>query len=134
MTGTGQLNNVNGQINGLQVNAIGNMTGNNVIANNFMTTPALRITQIGNSPPLVVEDSANPDVTSFVVAANGSIGMGVDSAFTSTRKLEVQGNVLVNGLLDLASQTTQAHTNDFTTYNQEIKVNINGVDRWIPIR
>ena len=37
---------------------------------------ALRVTQIGAGNALVVEDSANPDATPFVVTAAGSVGIG----------------------------------------------------------
>jgi hypothetical protein len=40
------------------------------------TTPALRVTQTGSGPALLVEDSANPDATPFVVTANGKVGVG----------------------------------------------------------
>ena len=42
-------------------------------------TDALRITQTGAGNALVVEDSANPDSTPFVVTAAGSVGIGTDS-------------------------------------------------------
>lgn len=124
------------QINGLQVNATGNITGNNVIAYNNLITPNITITQLNNGNAFVVEDSASPDTTAFVINASGKVGIGVNpSGFNpAVHILSVVGNVSINGLLDLASQTTQAHTNAFTVYNNEIKVNINGVDRWIPIR
>ena len=40
------------------------------------SSDALRITQTGAGNALVVEDSANPDSTPFVVDANGVVGMG----------------------------------------------------------
>lgn len=40
---------------------------------------ALRITQTGAGNALVVEDSANPDSTPFVVDAAGNVGVGVNS-------------------------------------------------------
>jgi hypothetical protein len=40
---------------------------------------ALRITQTGAGNALVVEDSANPDATPFVVTADGSVGIGTSS-------------------------------------------------------
>jgi hypothetical protein len=39
-------------------------------------TDALRITQTGAGNALVVEDSANPDATPFVVTADGNVGIG----------------------------------------------------------
>lgn len=40
------------------------------------TSDALRITQAGTGNALVVEDSANPDSTPFVVNASGNVGVG----------------------------------------------------------
>ena len=40
---------------------------------------ALRITQTGAGNALVVEDSANPDATPFVVDASGNVGIGTSS-------------------------------------------------------
>ena len=41
------------------------------------STNALRINQTGSGNALLVEDSANPDTTPFVVTANGRVGVGV---------------------------------------------------------
>jgi hypothetical protein len=48
-------------------------------------TDALRITQIGAGNAILVEDSANPDSTPFVVTATGDVGIG-----TASPKMEVQ--------------------------------------------
>jgi len=53
-------------------------TADQVISVNSSGT-ALRITQTGAGNALVVEDSANPDATPFVVNANGEIGIGTGS-------------------------------------------------------
>ena len=54
---------------------------------------AVRITQTGTGNALVVEDSANPDSTPFVVDASGKVGIGTSSPGS---KLEVTGNILIN--------------------------------------
>ena len=41
------------------------------------STNALRITQLGTGNAILVEDSANPDATPFVVNASGEVGIGV---------------------------------------------------------
>jgi hypothetical protein len=41
---------------------------------------ALRITQTGSGNALLVEDSANPDATPFVVDASGNVGVGITPA------------------------------------------------------
>jgi hypothetical protein len=43
------------------------------------SSAALRITQTGAGNALVVEDSANPDATPFVVDASGNVGIGTSS-------------------------------------------------------
>lgn len=43
------------------------------------SSPALRVTQTGTGDALRVEDSANPDITPFVVNANGNVGIGTSS-------------------------------------------------------
>jgi len=43
------------------------------------SSDALRITQTGTGNALVVEDSANPDSTPFVVDTNGNVGIGTSS-------------------------------------------------------
>jgi hypothetical protein len=47
----------------------------NVVANT--TTDAVRITQTGTGNAFVVEDSANPDNSSFTITAAGKVGIGV---------------------------------------------------------
>jgi len=51
-------------------------------------TDALRITQTGAGNALVVEDSANPDATPFVVTAAGDVGIGTSSP---DQKLQIAG-------------------------------------------
>jgi hypothetical protein len=62
-------------------------TGNAVIVDNSANA-ALRITQTGAGNALLVEDSSNPDATPFVVAADGSVGVGTA---TPSNKLSVVG-------------------------------------------
>ena len=50
---------------------------------------ALRITQTGAGNALVVEDSANPDSSPFIVNASGNVGIGTASP---AQKLDVTGN------------------------------------------
>ena len=40
---------------------------------------ALRITQAGSGNALLVEDSANPDATPFVIDPNGNVGIGINN-------------------------------------------------------
>jgi hypothetical protein len=57
--------------------------GNTIVEVTDNTNAALRITQLGTGNALLVEDSANPDSTPFVVTANGTIGQGTTSPTTT---------------------------------------------------
>lgn len=57
---------------------------------------ALRITQTGSGNAFVVEDSANPDTTPFVINATGNVGIGNSSP---TEKLDVTGNIKSSGTM-----------------------------------
>ena len=50
--------------------------GNTVINVNDNTNAALRITQLGTGNALLVEDSANPDSSPFVIDSSGNVGIG----------------------------------------------------------
>ena len=67
-------------------------TAGGVIAANS-STDALRITQEGAGNALVVEDSANPDATTFVVTATGNVGIGT----TTPVSVSGQTSVTING-------------------------------------
>ena len=66
--------NVNDQPNFIEVNS---------------SSAALRITQTGSGNAILVEDSANPDSSPFVVDASGNVGIGVS---TPGVKLETVGS------------------------------------------
>lgn len=51
---------------------------------------ALRVTQTGAGDALLVEDSANPDATPFVVTANGNVGVGLSAPLN---KFDVVGSL-----------------------------------------
>jgi hypothetical protein len=55
---------------------------------------ALRITQVGAGNALLVEDSANPDATPFVIDAAGRtlIGYGVSNTYQAVGRLQVTGS------------------------------------------
>lgn len=57
---------------------------------------ALRITQTGAGNSLVVEDSANPDSSPFVIDGTGNVGIGKT---TPSAKLDVSGSVAYTGTL-----------------------------------
>jgi hypothetical protein len=66
-----------------------NTFNNDVVIAESGTGDALRITNTGTGNSLVVEDSANPDTTSFVVDATGLVGIG---GTPSSAKLFVNAN------------------------------------------
>lgn len=53
-------------------------TGNVAVTSNT-TSPALTITQTGAGAALLVEDSASPDSTPFIVTTTGNVGIGVSN-------------------------------------------------------
>ena len=67
----------------------------------------VRITQLGSGNALVVEDSANPDSSPFVVNASGSVGIGTT---VPTSSLHVVGNTLVAGVGTFGSNVNIAGT------------------------
>lgn len=66
------------------------------------TTAALRVTQLGTGNAFVVEDSANPDASPFVINADGNIGIGRQP---TSRKLEMTGNLAVTGQTNLSTSS-----------------------------
>jgi len=54
----------------------------------------VRITQTGSGNALVVEDSANPDSTPFVVDASGNVGVNTSSVVASDVGLEIRDKIL----------------------------------------
>lgn len=75
-------------------------------------SPALTINQTGAGAAILVEDSASPDSTPFVVTATGNVGVGTTSP---SSKLEVTGDVLsvTSGTVSVA-----ARSGDNTDYSQ----------------
>ena len=62
-------------------------TGNTIISGTDNTNAMLRITQLGTGNALLVEDSANPDATPFVIDANGKVVSGNTTAYIATSGL-----------------------------------------------
>jgi hypothetical protein len=69
-------------------------TGNVTVTTNS-ANPAVTITQTGSGNAFVVEDSTSPDSTPFVIAADGSVGIGTTSP---SQKLSVIGYSDLDGL------------------------------------
>jgi hypothetical protein len=76
------------------------------------TNAGLRITQTGTGNALVVEDSANPDSTPFVIDASGNTYIGRTSAALGA-KLEVQNDSASAHVLQLCVSDTHSPTTIF---------------------
>jgi hypothetical protein len=61
-----------------------------IIVNDNSSSDAVRITQTGTGNAILVEDSASPDPTPFVVKSDGRVGIGV---LNPEEKLDVDGSV-----------------------------------------
>jgi hypothetical protein len=107
---SGSLGLLNGgtQSVALQASGVSYLNGGNVGINTNNPTSkltvvensandAVRITQTGSGNALVVEDSANPDATPFVVTADGKVGVEVQppSGSVSPRLFSLTGIALV---------------------------------------
>ncbi|CAB5217951.1 hypothetical protein UFOVP201_36 [uncultured Caudovirales phage] len=101
------------------------------------TLAAVRITQKGTFPALVVEDALNPDATAFVVDQNGAVGVGVDpSTFSPTNKVEIVGSVKATSIT--FDGTAQFKVNSVTTHGSgpnthDLYVSFNGSTYRIPM-
>ena len=74
--------------------------GNTIVEVTDNTNAALRITQIGSGNALLVEDSANPDSSPFVVTADGNVLIGTTTPTTTTYPLYIEsltGIVAIGG-------------------------------------
>jgi len=93
---------------------VNTFTANQIISGTT-DDPLLRLTQTGTGNVLVVQDSANPDGTSFVINPNGVVGIGVTSVNgwgpTAGVVLDINGNVAIsNGNLSVTNYGITAHT------------------------
>jgi hypothetical protein len=61
----------------------GSVTAKSAIVTDNSSSDAVRITQTGSGNALLVEDSASPDATPFVVKADGKVGVGTTSPATN---------------------------------------------------
>jgi hypothetical protein len=92
LTGTASIN-INGTVGAttastgafttLAASGTTTLSGNQIISVTDNSNAALRITQLGTGNALLVEDSANPDASPFVISNNGSVIVGKDSALTN---------------------------------------------------
>lgn len=76
----------------------GNMSFTGTLGNTVIdvdnATNALRVTQRGTGNALVVEDSANPDSTPFVIDASGNLSAGADATISGLLKLGSDARII----------------------------------------
>lgn len=82
---------------GNNIASIVTLATNNGLAGFGTTTPwgALSVTNAGTSPSFIVEDSASPDTTPFLIDASGNVGIASTSPW---RTFDVNGTVSMKGL------------------------------------
>lgn len=83
----------------------------------------LSVTNTGTAPSFLVEDSASPDSTPFIIDASGNVGVGVSS---TAGKMEISGSgsTSAGGLLRLGGGDTSVGANNVT----QIAFGYNGTD------
>jgi hypothetical protein len=74
--------------------AVSPVLSGNVTIDSNTSSPALKITQTGTGPVLRVQDSADPDVTPFIVDNAGQVGIGTA---TPVSALEVASPGVITG-------------------------------------
>lgn len=89
-----------------------------VVVTDNSSNNALRITQTGAGNALVVEDSANPDATPFVVDASGNVGI-------SAAPVASKGTLQVGTIGYTGSNILSAFSSSVNGYNQVISQNTN---------
>lgn len=93
--------------------AVSPILSGNVTIDSDTPTPALKITQTGTGPVMRVQDSIDPDVTPFIIDADGNVGLGTAAP---AQKLDVFNGVIrvggsVQGQL-LGYSSTNVYTMD----------------------
>jgi hypothetical protein len=111
-------------------NTSNTFNGPQIISCTSTINAALRVTQLGTSNAIEVEDSTSPDATRFVVDQFGKVGVG--TAPDATAAIKIDGNGMsFNGLVVNPTSVT-AHGNGAST--NDLLITINGVQYAIPLR
>ena len=76
-------------------NASNSFSANQIVSVTDNTNAALHITQLGTGNALLVEDSANPDSSPFVVTADGTVIRGYTSPVVTDNYVGTQGTPLI---------------------------------------
>jgi hypothetical protein len=94
------------------------LSGNQIISVTDNSNAALRITQTGTGNAFVVEDSASPDATPFVIDASGNTLIG----YTATQTVQSGGS----SSTPIAQITTGGSNSALSIFNYRNATNING--------
>lgn len=122
--------------NGVWRNCLTNNQSNSIDVSGA-TSPALRITQRGAANALVVEDSVSPDSSSFVIDANGNLGVGVPTTgWAPANKVEIAGavkaqSITFNGTAQFKVTGTQTHATGSNTH--DLLISFNGSTYRVPM-
>jgi len=79
----------------LHVSPTGSSTVPLILASGSSTTDLVRITQVGSGNAFVVEDSANPDNSRFVIDSSGNVGIGLTGPAASFHITASQSTPLI---------------------------------------
>jgi len=84
------------------------VTGTSVISANDATTPALRVTQVGDGHALLVEDDTNPDSTPFIITKDGYVFIGANTSVANPTPFSAvsQINAFIGQQLTFGSANT----------------------------
>ena len=83
----------------------------------------VRITQLGTGNAFIVEDSANPDSTPFVVNASGSVGVGVTNPASNTQ-VAIAGTLGISEVSADGTRTLLSSSDSGFTLNHNDNSNI----------
>lgn len=115
-------------------------TATSGVVNANSSSAALRVTQIGTGPALLVEDSSNPDSTPFIVAADGAVAIGTltTPSYANFGSLTMDGTqgsgIDLRRAGALEGEIFLANTGKLTFNSAgaaaEFRVNMNGTNRF----
>ena len=127
-----------GSINGTSIGATTPSTASflpGVVISGSSADAALRVTQTGAGDAILVEDSANPDSTPFVVTATGNVGIGVTAPVaplqilgTTQNRMWLSGAAINSRQLFVRSNGTFAAPTIVASGNDIGSVNFFGYD------